>query len=126
MAVSGRAGLFTIDNGPFFYDLRGTPYTAEKRQKSGALRLEFGRIDVADASYNAVSAKTTVNTGIMTVITPSKAPPDPVISVSLSGDRELYCPGSFTSGAFYVGIKQTGSYSGWASGLTINYMIVGY
>jgi len=125
MPVSGRAGLFTIDD-KFFYDLRGTPYTAEKRQKSGALRLEFGKVYMPNASNN-ITVKTTVNTGICAVVCPTKTPTvTPQTSSQNVGAWNVATSGSFLSGTMHVSIQATGQFSGQQSGMEINYIVIGY
>lgn len=121
MAVSGRAGLFTIDD-RFFYDLRGSPYTADKRQKSGALRLEFGQVRLASAG-TLITTTTTIPTGIMAVVTPGKLPTN---TTSLSGGSWNFAASSFLSGALSIDIEATGNFSGQQSGISINYIVVGY
>lgn len=122
MAVSGRAGLFTIDD-KYFYDLRGTPYAADKSHKSGAHRLEFGKINVPSAATSVVSARMTVNTGIMAVATAAKTP---IITAVASGGWSVACSGSFLSGYLHIDIQATGQFSGQHSGMDINYIVVGY
>lgn len=132
MAVSGRAGLFTINQ--FNPNLTDDVHTTIRGQKSGALRLEFGKVNVTNATITMASVQTTINTGIMTVISPTHARPNPpVLAYDVSGQISthsgafgLFCSGSFRSGAFGISITQTGSYSGWCSGMDINYMVVGY
>jgi len=121
MAVSGRAGLFTIDD-RFFTDLRGMPYTAEKRQKSGALRLEFGKFNVPDGTATA-SVRMTINTGIMALVTPAKVP---TITANASGGWACGASGSFLSGYLHVDVVATGQFSGEFNGADINYLVVGY
>lgn len=122
MATSGRAGLFTIDDGIFFGDLRGTPYTNNKRQKSGALRLEFGQVQISTAAVYSLTFKTTMNTGITTVLTPAKQ----ISSAFTSGTWQLGTTGSFVSAIATIYTVATGQYSGMNSGMNVNYMIVGY
>lgn len=128
MAVSGRAGLFTIDD-RFFSDLRGMPYTSEKRQKSGALRLEFGQFTIpTGATTGAASVLIGVTYGIMGVLTPNKVP-TPVgtgLASAPFGAWSVAMDGPFSDGYLDVTLKATGQYSGQQSGMGINYMVVGY
>jgi len=124
MSSSGRAGLFTMDNGPFFYDLRGTPYTAEKRQKSGALRLEFGTLTLANAGTTSATVTTTINTGIAAFVNPNTLP-TPIVSEA-SGYFGVATGGPFTSAKLTIHAKADGQFSGWLSGSTISYMVIGY
>ena len=73
MSVSGRAGLFTIDS-RFSFDLRDDVHTAPRRQKSGALRLEFGQFSLATDGLTSARVQTTVNTGITAVVSPTRVP----------------------------------------------------
>lgn len=121
MSTSGRAGLFTMDDGRFFGDLRGTPYTNNKRQKSGALRLEFGKFSLTTNTSAVVT--TTVNTGIMAVVSPSRIP----TAIGTSGGAWIVAtPGSFTSASLAINILANGQFSGQTSGIDINYMVIGY
>lgn len=126
--VSGRAGLFTIKT--FNPNLTEQVEATTRGQKSGALRLEFGKLLVADATVTMVSTLTTIVTGIMAVATPTKVGTPTGIAASSanahSGAFGIACSGSFLSGVFNIDIVTTGSYSGQASGMEINYMIVGY
>jgi len=122
MATSGRAGLFTMDDGRFFGDLRGTPYTADKRQKSGALRLEFGQVQISKAGVYNLTFKTTINTGIATILTPTRQ----FSSEFTSGIWQLGTPGSFVSAECLIYTVATGQFSGMNSGMHVNYMVVGY
>lgn len=123
MSVSGRAGLFTMDAGPFFNDLRGTPYTATKRQKSGALRLEFGTFSLATDGLTSARVKTTINTGINAVLTPSKVP----TAIGTSGGSWIIAAtGGYNSGFLNMAILANGQFSGQTSGIDINYMVIGY
>ncbi len=123
MSVSGRAGLFTMDDGKFFGDLRGTPYTANKRQKSGALRLEFGQFTCPTAALTSTTITTTINTGIISMVSPGWVP---VVTVCASGDFSIATPGAFSSGKMDIRITATGQYSGSQSGMNVNYMVIGY
>lgn len=123
MTTSGRAGLFTMDDGRFFGDLRGTPYTASKRQKSGALRLEFGQLRLATAATTSATVYTTVETGIAAVATWDRLPV-PVVSEA-SGTWAI-ATNSYTANYLPLHIAADGQYSGWNSGATINYMVIGY
>jgi len=121
MAVSGRAGLFTIDD-KFFYDLRGSPYTNEKRQN--AYRVGFGKVTVPNATTTKVSAYTGINTGLMAVATPTK---NPTTTSLVSGTSwSVATSGGFTSGYLTIDVKATGAFSGQASGMEINYIVIGY
>lgn len=123
MAVSGRAGLFTIDD-KFFTDLRGMPYTSEKRQKSGAMRLEFGQFTIpSGATTAAASVLIGVTYGIMGVVTPNKVPDTGAAS---GGVWAIGMDGPFSDGYLDVTLAVTGQYSGQQSGMGINYMVVGY
>jgi hypothetical protein len=123
MSVSGRAGLFTMDDGRFFGDLRGTPYTASKRQKSGALRLEFGKFSLTAGSQTSATVATTVNTGITTIVSPSRVP----VAIGTSGGSWIVTsPGNFLSGIVDIQILANGQFSGQTSGIDINYMVIGY
>jgi len=123
MSTSGRAGLFTMDDGRFFGDLRGTPYTANKRQKSGALRLEFGILSLATDGLTSARVKTTINTGITAVLTPSTVP----TAIGTSGGSWIIAAtGGYNSGYLNMAILANGQFSGQTSGININYMIVGY
>ena len=126
MSTSGRAGLFTMDDGRFFGDLRGSPYTASKRQKSGALRLEFGTYTFGAALNTNASATitTTVNTGICAVATPASVP-TPLVTEA-SGTFLVATPGAYGSAKLQLNVLSTGQYSGWNSGMTVNYMVIGY
>ena len=121
MSVSGRAGLFTIDDGKFFGDLRGSPYTNSKRQKSGALRLEFGQVSLTTNTSAAVT--TTINTGITTVVSPSRIP-NPI--GTSGGSWVVATTGNFVSASFDIYVLANGQFSGQVSGININYMVVGY
>jgi len=127
MSVSGRAGLFTMDDGRFFGDLRGTPYTNSHRQKSGALRIEFGKIllptAVASTTYISTTVTTTVFTGITAVVSAEKLPTATGIS---GGVWTIGTPGSYTSSKLTIFADANGVYSGQISGMTINYMVIGY
>jgi len=124
MSASGRAGLFTMDNGPFFYDLRGSPYTAEKRQKSGALRLEFGTLTLTNAGTTSATVTTTINTGIAAFASLDRLP-TPVVSES-SGYYGACTGGPFTSAKLTIFAQATGRFSGWISGCSLSYMVIGY
>lgn len=124
MTVSGRAGLFTMDDGRFFGDLRGMPYTASKRQKSGALRLEFGTLTLTDASVTSATVETTVYNGIMAVASPDRLP-SPVVHQA-SGYFGVATGGTYASKKLTLYAAATGRFSGWISGLSINYAVVGY
>jgi len=124
MSASGRAGLFTMDNGPFFYDLRGSPYTAEKRQKSGALRLEFGTLTLTDATTTSATVRTTINTGIAAFVNPNTLP-TPILHES-SGFFGFSTAGPYSSGKLTIYAKSDGRFSGWISGATISYAVIGY
>ncbi len=121
MSVSGRAGLFTMDDGRFFNDLRGTPYTASKRQKSGALRLEFGKVSLT--TNTSATITTTVNTGIATVVSPSRIP-NPI--GTSGGSWIVATTGNFTSASFNIYVLANGQFSGQVSGIDINYFCIGY
>jgi hypothetical protein len=123
MSVSGRAGLFTMDDGRFFGDLRGMPYTASKRQKSGALRLEFGQLSLTTGSQTSATIRTTINTGIMAVASPSAVPNSLGIS---AGIWQVATNGSYQSGILDIRVLATGQFSGQTSGININYMVIGY
>lgn len=123
-AVSGRAGLFTMDDGKFFGDLRGMPYTASKRQKSGALRMEFGAILVPTAATTQVSAKVSINTGIMALVTPDKVVD--TTAVVKSGGSWIFSTAGFVSGVINATCQVTGEYSGKHSGMCLNYLVIGY
>ena len=144
MPVSGRAGLFTIN--VFNPNITDDTHTTTRGQKSGALRLEFGKVRVTDASTTMTSAKTTINTGIMAVVTPSRVPSPVTLTPThlqsggalvsgiiytsglylTTGTFGVFASGSFLSGVFNVQVTATGSFSGQASGMDINYMVVGY
>jgi len=124
-STSGRAGLFTIDNGRYFGDLRGTPYTNDNRQKSGAIRLEFGQYMVPNGASLGASVKTTCLVGIMAVVTPDKVPTITNAGATKSG-AWVFATGGFHSGYIPITYSVTGEYSGQHSGLNINYMVVGY
>ena len=123
MSTSGRAGLFTMDNGRFFGDLRGMPFTAKKRQQSGAIRLAFGRLDITSADMTSATVKTDVDIGICGVVSPSTVP---IETVKASGYFTTWCNGEFISGMLTLGIQATGAYSGSNSGMSLNYMVLGY
>lgn len=124
MSVSGRAGLFTMDDGKYFGDLRGTPYTNSKRQKSGALRLEFGRFTLGNGNANSGYVATTINVGITAVVTPAKVP---VETANCSAGVFLVAtPGNYISGRLSIYGYSAGAYSGQVSGLEVNYMVIGY
>jgi len=126
-AVSGRAGLFTMDNGRFFGDLRGTPYTNNSRQKSGAIRLEFGQYVIPDGSSVLASVKTTCMVGIMAVVTPTKLPTATIVArASPTSGQWFFATDSYSSGCLPITLSVTGEFSGQASGMTINYLVVGY
>ena len=126
MSVSGRAGLFTMDDGRFFGDLRGTPYTSNKRQASGALRLEFGKITLGSqlsGGYISTTVATTIMVGISAVVSPGKLP----TAVGISGGMFIVStPGNYTSGAIPIYAMSDGVYSGQITGMDVNYMVVGY
>ena len=123
MSVSGRAGLFTMDDGRFFGDLRGMPYTNSNRQKSGALRLEFGVFSLATGGLTSARVATTINTGITAVLTPSKVP----TAIGTSGGSWIIsATGGYNSGFLDMRISTNGQFSGQTSGIDINYMVVGY
>lgn len=139
-ATSGRAGLFTIKEtfNPNLYD---QVEATTRGQKSGALRLEFGKFNVPDAATTAASVRCTVNTGIVAVVTPTKVgtptglATSSVISgpvsgvtglIAISGVFGVAASGSFQSGFLHIDVVATGSFSGQASGMDINYMVVGY
>ena len=124
MSVSGRAGLFTMDDGRFFGDLRGMPYTASKRQKSGALRLEFGQLTLSTAATTSATVTTTINTGICAVVSPDWLPV-PVTPMA-SGTFVVAAPGAYTSAKLNIRVVATGQYSGWNSGMNVNYICIGY
>jgi len=124
MSASGRAGLFTMDTGPFFYDLRGSPYTAEKRQKSGALRLEFGTLSVTTGAEVNTTVTTTINTGIATFANQNRVP-TPILHEA-SGYFGVATGGPFTSASLTIYGSATGRFSGWLSGATISYAVIGY
>jgi len=126
MSVSGRAGLFTMDDGRFFGDLRGTPYTASKRQKSGALRLEFGQFTMGNGNANSGYVATTVNVGICATVSPAKVPVQTVETGTSGGLFLVATPGNYISGRLSIYGYSAGSYSGQVSGLVVNYMVVGY
>lgn len=124
MATSGRAGLFTMDDGKFFGDLRGTPYTNSNRQKSGALRLEFGQFQMGAGGTNSGYVATTINVGITAVVSPAKVP---VETANCSAGVFLVAtPGSYISGRLNLYGYSAGAYSGEVSGLTVNYFVIGY
>lgn len=122
MSVSGRAGLFTIDP-RFTNDLRDDVHTAPKRQKSGALRLEFGKFSLTAMGQTSATVRTTLNTGITTIVTPSRVPNDLPAS---AGIWIVASPGNYVSGVFDIRVLATGQFSGQTSGIDINYMVVGY
>lgn len=123
MSVSGRAGLFTMDDGRFFGDLRGTPYTSAKRQKSGALRLEFGKFSLTTGSQTSATVRTTINTGITTIVSPSRVP----VAIGTSGGSWIVAsPGNYVSGVFDIRVLANGQFSGQTSGIDINYTVIGY
>jgi hypothetical protein len=124
MSVSGRAGLFTMDNGKFFGDLRGTPYASNKRQASGALRLEFGQYTIVDGGFTSGTITTTVNTGIVSMVSPGWLPI--VVTPRASGDFSIATPGAFTSAKMDIRVVATGQYSGSQSGMNVNYLVIGY
>lgn len=126
MATSGRAGLFTMDDGRFFGDLRGTPYTNSKRQKSGALRLEFGQFTMGAGNANSGYVATTVNVGITAVVSPAKVPVEVATQGTSGGLFLVATPGNYISGRLSIYGYSAGSYSGQVSGLTVNYFVVGY
>ena len=143
-AVSGRAGLFTINQ--FNPNVTDDVHTTTRGQKSGALRLEFGKVRVPTAATTAVSVKMTVNTGIMALVTPSKFVATPVTFATspfvsgtvsglyssittlnlLSGAFGVATSGCFLSAYLHIDVIHTGSFSGQASGMDINYLAVGY
>ncbi len=127
MSVSGRAGLFTMDDGKFFGDLRGTPYTSNKRQASGALRLEFGKVTlgavVTDYLYISTTVTTTIMTGIAAVVSPNKIPTATGIS---GGIFTVATPGNYTSGKLPIYAMADGIYSGQIGSMDVNYFVVGY
>ena len=129
MSTSGRAGLFTMDTGRFFGDLRGTPYTSPSRQGSGALRLEFGQLTVTNASITSAIVLTTIQNHIAAVAERNRIP------CALATSNELTSGGLWTiailpctaaSGILTVTNMATGQYSGYNSGMAINYMVIGY
>ena len=128
MAVSGVAGLFTMDDNRRF-DLRGSPYTSERSMKSGALRLEFGQFTIPSGDTTAAaSCLIGVTYGITGTITPDKVP-TPVATGLASGPFgawALAMDGPFSDGYLDITLKATGQYSGQQSGMGINYMVVGY
>ena len=126
MSVSGRAGLFTMDDGRFFGDLRGTPYTSNKRQASGALRVEFGRLTLTDAGMTSATVRTTINTGIITVVSPEWLPIVTTTSGAFPGTFNVASPGSYLSGIVDIRVAATGQFSGQNSGMAVNYMVIGY
>ena len=122
MSVSGRAGLFTIDS-RFTNDLRDDVHTAPRRQKSGALRLEFGQFSLATDGLTSARVQTTVNTGITAVVSPTRVP-NPI---GTSGGTWIVSTiGNYNSGFLYMDILTNGQFSGQTSGININYMVVGY
>lgn len=123
MSVSGRAGLFTMDDGRFFGDLRGTPYTASKRQKSGALRLEFGQLTLANAGVTSATVYTTVGIGVAAVATWNRLP---VPITPMASGTWAVATNNYVSNYLPLQIVSDGQYSGWNSGATINYMVIGY
>ena len=126
MSVSGRAGLFTMDTGKFFGDLRGTAYTNSKRQKSGALRIEFGKLTLGSqisGGYISTTVTTTIMTGIAAVVSPNKLPTATGIS---GGIFMVATPGNYTSGALPIYATSDGVYSGQITGMDVNYMVLGY
>ena len=123
MSVSGRAGLFTMDDGRFFGDLRGTPYTNPKRQASGALRLEFGQYTLPSGATTSATITTTINTGIISMVSPGWVP---IVTVCASGDFSIATPGAFTSAKMDIRVTATGQYSGSQSGMNVNYLVIGY
>ena len=136
MSVSGRAGLFTIDP-RFSFDLRDDVHTAPKRQKSGALRLEFGQLTLSTSGgvdgMVSAAVKTTVNTGITVVTTPHTIPtPVNATSGSISGNwaqlgaYQVGNTGAFVSAEFGIWALATGQFSGDAAGINVSYMVVGY
>ena len=125
MSVSGRAGLFTMDDGRFFGDLRGMPYTANGRQKSGALRLEFGQLTLAVGTTSA-TIRTTINTGIVSFVSTSKLPVAVGAGTTASGYFNVATPGNFVSGIMDIRAIATGEFSGNLSGLAVNYLCIGY
>jgi len=126
MSVSGRAGLFTMDDGRFFGDLRGTPYTNDKRQKSGALRLEFGQLTLATAAVTSAAVKTTINTGISVVTSPHLNPTLGQVSANATGTYVVGNTGAFISAQFGIWVATSSEMSGMNSGMNISYMVVGY
>jgi len=125
MSVSGRAGLFTMDDGRFFGDLRGMPYTNDKRQKSGALRLEFGQLTLATAAVTSAAVTTTINTGIAVTTSPHL---NPTRAVSATGVGLFVVgnTGAYTSASFGIFAESTGQFSGMNSGMNVSYMVIGY
>jgi hypothetical protein len=112
-----------MDNGKFFGDLRGMPYTANRRQASGALRLEFGIFSLTTDGLTSASVATTINTGITAVLTPSKVP----TAVGTSGGSWIIAAtGGYNSGFLDMRISTNGQFSGQTSGIDINYMVIGY
>lgn len=128
MSVSGRAGLFTMDDGRFFGDLRGMPYTASKRQKSGALRLEFGNLTLTDATITSATVTTTIFDGIMAVTNPTRAPITR-LNASAAGNSGFFsviAVTPYSSGRLSIQVTANGQFSGTNSGMNINYMVVGF
>lgn len=144
-AVSGRAGLFTIKES-FNPNLTDQVEATTRGQKSGALRLEFGKVRIPTAATTVASVKMTVNTGIMAIATPSKFVANPatfatspfvsgtvsglyssIVAVNLlSGAFGVATSGCFLSAYLHIDVIHTGSFSGQASGMDINYLAVGY
>lgn len=116
-----------MDDGKFFGDLRGTPYTASTRHASGALRIEFGQITLGTTINTGVvssNVRTTMWNGIAAVATPTTVPTP---ANTTSGGMWTVVAGTpYSSG--YLDIKgyATMNYSGTLNNATINYMVIGY
>lgn len=127
-AVSGRAGLFTIN--AFNPNITDDTHATTQGQKSGAWRLEFGKITIPTAATTAASVRCTVNTGVVAFVTPSKignlATTLAASGGNMSGSFGVATSGSFLSGFLHIDVVHTGKYSGQVSGMDVNYLVIGY
>lgn len=127
MSLSGQAGLFTMDGGRFFGDLRGTPYTANRRQGSGALRLEFGQLTLGTPDVTTGLTSNTVRTNIYNgIVAVASWTSVPTVTIQASGSWDLAVNTPYSSGYLRINSIATGQYSGQNTAATVNYMVVGF
>lgn len=128
MAVSGRAGLFTINK--FNPNITDDTHATTRGQKSGALRLEFGKLTLGAAPAGTTdlhaSVRVTINTGILGVVMPCTIPAPAINNGAVSGTYLIAASGQFASGFFHFDITATGQFSGSANSMDFSYIVIGY